>query len=203
LSDRANGVTVTGTGRVAVRPDLVSAQLGAEVTGPSVQSALDRCSAALASVVAALRERGVAAEDLGTAGASVYAAHDQSGSQRGWTASQQVTARLRDIGAAGELISAALAAGGDSARLHGVSLDADDDSAARAQARELAFADAQATAALYARLAGRELGLVRSVSEVAGDSGGGPVYKSRSAMTVEPGSLDVTAGVTVAWDFVG
>jgi uncharacterized protein len=201
LPEHMSGVTVTGTGRVPVRPDLVSAQLGAEVTGPSVQAALDRCSAALAAMAGVLRAEGVAGADLGTAGAAVHTAYDGTGNSRGWTASQQLTARLPDIAGAGGLISAALAAGGDAARLHGVSLGAADDSAARAQARELAFAGARSAAALYARLAGRELGAVRAVSEPTPDPGG-RAY-SRADLTVEPGTLDITVAVTVQWDFVG
>jgi uncharacterized protein YggE len=203
LPERASGVTVTGTGRVPVAPDLVSAQLGSEVTGPSVQAALEGCSAALAAMAAELRARAVAAGDLATAGASVYAAHDATGTPRGWTAAQQLTARFRDIGEAGGLISAALTAGGDAARLHGVSLSVADDSAARAQARELAFADAKAIAEQYARLAGRDLGRVWAVRETGADEPGGGRSYAKAAMTVEPGSLDVTAVVVVVWDFVG
>jgi uncharacterized protein YggE len=186
---------------VPVSPDLVLAQLGAEVTAPSVRAALERCSVALAAMAAELRSRGVAGDDLATAGASVYAAHDHTGSARGWTAAQQLTARLHDPSQAGELISAALSAAGDAARMHGVSLAVADDSPARARARDLAFADAQAVAAQYARLAGRELGAVRAVRECAAEPGGRAYAKA--AMTVEPGSLDVTISVIAEWDFVG
>jgi uncharacterized protein YggE len=200
------GVSVTGSGRVAVRPDLVIAQLGAEVTAGSVQAALDGCTAALSAVSAALRGHGVEGGDLGSAGASVYAAHDPHGVPHGWTASQQLTARIHDVAAAGAAVSAALAAGGDAARLYSLALGVDDPEPARAQARELAFAEAQATAELYARLAGRRLGLVRTVTEggVAGTAPGTTrAYAAKSAMEVEPGSLDVTVGVTVQWDFAG
>jgi uncharacterized protein len=176
------------------------------VVAGSVKDALERCSAALAAMISALRDRGVADADIGTAGAAAYAAHDEFGHPRGWTATQQLTVRLRDVSGSGELISMALAAAGDAARLHNLSFEVADDTPAREEARRRAFADAKATAQLYAELAGRELGAVRAVTE-----GGGAVpYPMESAvalraasMPVEPGSLDVRVGVTVQWDFVG
>jgi uncharacterized protein YggE len=209
VSERPSGVTVTGTGRVPVRPDVLVAHLGAEVVAGSVQDALDRCSAALAAITAALREWGVADADLGTSGASVYAAHDQHGNPRGWTASQQLTAKLRDIDRAGDLVSRAIAVGGDAARLHNLSFEVADDTAPRIEARRLAFADAKAKAELFAELAGRELGVVRAVAEgvgnghVPGREFDAMLMAKSGSMPVEAGSLDVSVGVTVQWDFVG
>jgi uncharacterized protein len=207
VSEQLQGVAVSGVGRVSVQPDVLVARLGAEVVAGSVQDALDRCSAALARIAATLREWGVAGPDLATAGASVYAAHDQHGNQRGWSATQQLTAKLRDVGTAGDVVSKAIAAAGDAARLHNLEFEVADDTAARAEARGLAFADARAKAAQYAELSGRELGRVRAVAE--GGGGGGPVVpfesmaRTAAAMPVEPGSLEVVVAVTVHWDFVG
>ena len=209
MSERASGITVSGAGRVPVRPDVLVARLGVEVVAGSVQDALDRSSAALASMATALREGGTPDADLGTAGASVYAAHDQHGNQRGWTATQQLTAKLRDVGTAGDLISKAIAAAGDAARLHDVSFEVADDTGPRAEARRLAFADARSKAELYAELAGRELGTVRAVAEGGGEGGVRPfdgALMARAAagpMPVEAGSLDISVTVTVQWDFVG
>ncbi len=209
MSEQVNGVTVSGVGRVPVRPDVLVAVLGAEVVAGSVQDAMDRCSAALKATMVALNEWGVAPADLGTSGASVYAAHDQHGNQRGWTATQQVTAKLRDIDTAGDLVSRAIAVAGDAARLHNLSFEVADDTAARTEARRLAFADARAKAALYAELAERELGAVRAVVEIVG--GGhipgrefdGGMMMAKGSMPVEAGSLEISVGVTVQWDFVG
>jgi uncharacterized protein YggE len=209
VSESLSGVVVTGTGRVPVRPDVLAARLGAEVVAGSVQGALDRCSVALAELSAVLHDGGVAEADLMTAGASVYAAHDNQGNQRGWTAAQQVTAKLRDLGTAGDLISRAIEVAGDDARLHDLSFEIADDTEARLAARRLAFADARAKAELYAGLAGRELGPVRSVRE-GEPAGGGPrsfeatTFGTRSAsVPIAAGSLDVSVTVAVHWDFVG
>ncbi len=210
MSEQPQGVAVGGVGRVSVQPDVLVARLGAEVVAGSVQDALDRCSGALARIAATLREWGVAGADLGTAGASVYAAHDQHGNPRGWTATQQLTAKLRDVGTAGDIVSKAIAAAGDAGRLHSLSFEVADDTVPRAEARRLAFADARAKAVQFAELSGRELGAVRAVIEgVSGGGGGagrefgGLARYAVESMPVEPGSLEVVVTVTVQWDFVG
>ncbi len=206
MSEQLSGVRVSGFGKVPVRPDVLVARLGAEVVAGSVQDALNRCSAALAAMAAALREWGVADADLGTAGASVYAAHDNQGNQRGWTATQQLTAKLRDVATAGDRVTAALAAAGDAARLHDLSFEVADDTAPRAEARRLAFADARAKAEQYAELSGRELGVVRAVAEIVGSVGSAREFDGAfraASMPVEAGSLDIGVTVTVHWDFVG
>lgn len=199
------GVTVAGVGRVAVRPDLLVAHLGTEVADVSVQAALDACSAAAGRLATALRGAGVADADLATAGASVHQVFDDRGQPRGWNATQALTARLRDLGTAGESVSAALAAAGDAGRLHDLTLAVDDDRAARVEARRLAFADAAATAGLYAELAGRALGPVRAVTEGGGGDGDprpmrAMAFGRGAAMPVAAGEQDVTVQVEVTWD---
>ncbi len=204
-----DGVTVTGLGRVSVRPDLLVARLGAEVTAGSVQAALDACSGAGGAIASAVRAAGVADADLSTSAASVYAAYDDRGQVRGWTASQSLVARLRDLSTAGEVVSAALAAAGDAGRLHDLSLVVDDDRTARGEARRLAFADATASAEIYGELAGRRLGPVRALREVAGQGGGGGGMVMRAfagdsgGMPVEAGNQEVTVTVEARWDLLG
>ncbi|MQA27017.1 MAG: DUF541 domain-containing protein [Micromonosporaceae bacterium] len=202
------GVVVTGTGRVSLPPDVLTARLGAEATTTGVQEALDRCSVAMTALAAALREGAVADRDRRTSGSTLHQAHDHTGQPRGWTAVQELTVRLRDLDRAGELISAAIAAAGDEARLHAVAFDIDRDSdeyaAARVQARQRAFADAHAAATQYAELAGRRLGVVITMREVNG--GYPPPYPMRmaamEAMPVEQGELDVTTTVEVRWELL-
>ncbi|MGH3714251.1 MAG: SIMPL domain-containing protein [Micromonosporaceae bacterium] len=209
MAEPFDGVLVTGTGRVSLPPDVLLVRFGAEVTGTGVQQALDSCSQAMAAMVGTLREAGTAEADRQTSGASLHQAHDNQGRPRGWTATQELTARLRDLGSAGDLITATIAAGGDAARLRTVSFDIDQASepyrAARVEARRRAFGDAQATAEQYASLAGRRLGVVLSVQE--GHGGYSPPQPMRAsfameAMPAEGGELDVTTMVEVRWELL-
>ena len=188
-------MVVSGSGRVAVVPDLLVAARGAEGVGGSVQDALSRSSLALRALIVAGEELGAAGSAVATAGASVHAAHDEPG----WRATQELTARLRSPEAAGEVLSAVLAAGGNAARLHSLTPSVADDAAPLAQARRLAFADALATARLYAELAGRELGPVIAVTESPASGPPMPRGLRTYAMPIESGTLEITADVTVHW----
>ncbi|HEV2088441.1 MAG TPA: SIMPL domain-containing protein, partial [Cryptosporangiaceae bacterium] len=109
----------------------------------------------------------------------------------------------------GEVVSAALTAAGDAGRLHDLSLVVDDDRAAKAEARRLAFADAIARAELYGELTGRRLGPVQAVREHTGQlgGGGGMVMRAFAAdsagMPVEAGNQEVTVTVEARWDLLG
>lgn len=208
--DTGDGVVVVGVGRTAVRPDALLARLGAEVTAQSVAVALDRCGVAVAAVTAALKAVGVADTDLQTAGASVHAAYDAAGHPRGWSATEQLTARLRDLDRAGSQLSGALGVVGDAARLHDLRLtvaDRETLAAAAAQARRQAWADAVATATQHAELAGRPLGGVRSVREVPPGhqplGRGGPEGRAlrSAALPVEAGEHEVEVDIEVRWAF--
>ena len=201
------GIIVVGTGAVTTTPDVLVLQLGTEVRHPNVSAALGQASAALSAMVARLREAGVPDVDLRTSGASLWSQGDEQGRLTGHVATQALTAKLRDLAAAGDLVVQVVAAGGEAARLHGLSFEVDDDSALLVQAREAAFADARVKAEQYAALAGRGLGAVRRVTE-----GGGGNYRplarvpvpygaAAQAMAVEPGSQEVTATVEVEWAF--
>ncbi|MGH3734776.1 MAG: SIMPL domain-containing protein [Micromonosporaceae bacterium] len=211
MAETFDGVLVTGAGRVALPPDVLLVRFGAEVVDTGVQQALDGCNRAMAAMNAVLRDGGAADADRQTSGASLYQAHDQHGQPRGWTASQDLTARLRDLGRAGDLITATIGAGGDAARLRTVNFDIDQASeayrAARVKARRLAFDDARATAEQYASLAGRRLGVVISVQE--GNAGYSPATQVRSmafgaaeSMPTEGGELDVRTTVEVRWELL-
>lgn len=202
------GIAVSGVGQVSQQPDILLARLGTEVVASSVESALERCSAHMAKMVKTLRAAGIAAEDMATAGASVRNAYNE-GKAQGWAATQTLTVRFRDFDQAGELVSKTLGSAGNAARLHHLAFEADDDSAAKTQARQLAFADARAKAELYAELVGRELGPVSRLVENDTASGAVPMRKMAysggrgASMPVEPGSLDIEIRIDVNWDFVG
>ena len=114
-----------------------------------------------------------------------------------------LTAKVRDLPKAGALISAAIAAGGDAARLNGVSFAIEDDAALLVEARKKAFANARAKAALYAREAGRPLGRVVRVSEDSPNQwtpgGQNKFGAADAAVPLEPGRQQLTVTVTVEW----
>jgi len=195
-------ITVTGTGQVSGEPDTLTANFAVAADASTVGEALKRANAAATRMRDSLVRAGVARADLQTSNVDITARRNDKEKITGYTVNQGLTATIRNLPRAGALMSAAIAAGGDAARLNGVSFAIEDDDALLAEARRKAFADARGKAELYAREAGRPLGRVLRVTEVT-PGFGGPVDHSMavadSPVPIEPGRQQLTATVTVEW----
>jgi uncharacterized protein YggE len=207
---KSSGISVSGVGEVSGTPDVLRLDMSAEVSGSSVDAALQQANAAMAKVIRALRDGGVAAKDVRTAGLSVSPNYTYEGGRShisGYAASENLSATLRDLNKAGRVVSRAVAAGGDAARVDGLQLDLEGDSDLIVQARQRAFDEAKAKAEAYAHAAGRDLGAVSSVSEQERSSGpeampyAAAADRAASAVPVEPGSQTVSVSVKVVWSF--
>lgn len=191
--------TATGTS------DVLYLTVGVEVGAGAVGDALSAADDAAGKVLDALRKAGVADADVQTRNVHLSPRYDGDGQDiTGYTAGQDLDVTLRHLDTAGATISAAVDAGGDAARLQGVSYELDDDAALRSKARELAYADARARAQQYAKLAGRELGDVVLVHEEVTPSGPVPMaadstMATASAVPIAPGTTDVTVTADVRW----
>lgn len=201
-----SGVTTTGTGRVAVQPDVVLARLAAQVTGPQAAAAHHAAARASRGMLDALRARGVAPTDLRTTTSSWTDRGEEVTEGRRsvtrlprTTVTMVVEARLRDLTDAGDAIDAALVAGGEPARLESTSWQVSDPGVARVEARAAAFADAVGAARQLAELAGRPLGPVLEISET-GSGGPGPVRAramAAASVPLEAGEQEVVVELVV------
>ena len=114
---------------------------------------------------------------------------------------------LRDIDRTGEIIDAALAAGGDSALLHGIAFEVEHPESLQDEARTAAVAQARRKAETLARAAGVALGPALRIIEGQEPPDYTPALRSmalasvaESAPTpVAPGEIDVAIAVTVTW----
>lgn len=197
-------VTVTATGRAAAPPDVLQLDLAAEGQARDVSHALDTASRALAAMVDVLRRSGVAERDLRTTGASLRSRTDEKGRAVGYVATQRLTATLRDLRAAGGLVSVVVGAGGQAARVDGLRFVLDDATAVLRAARDDAWDRAWEVARQHAARAERTLGPVLRVRE--SDGYGGPPVRpmafaaaSPGGMPVEGGEHEVTVGIEVEW----
>lgn len=197
------GVHVEGVGSASARPDVLHVTIGVEAPAPTVDAALEQANAAAAAVLEALRASGVEESDVQTQNLGLDPQFaPETRDVTGYVARQDLAVTLRDIAAAGATISAAVAAGGDAARLSGLQFAIEDDTAVRAEAREEAFAAARRQAEQYAELAGRELGEVLSVREQTRPEGPVPAAAGLAraeAVPLAPGSNDVTVTTQVRW----
>jgi uncharacterized protein len=199
-------ITVTGTGTVSGTPNQLTLDMGVQVTGASVDSALQQANQAVTQVTAALRAQGVAAADIQTSGLYIqpnYGSNSQT--PTGYGASESVTATLDNISAAGAQIQAAVHAGGNAVTVDGVSLDLTDTSGLLATARARAVGDARTKAAQYAQALGQPLGPVVSISDQTQAPsqpvplGVNAASGKASPVPINPGSQQLTVSVTVVY----
>lgn len=196
------GITVVGTGKASAVPDVSDWSFGVQSDAASAADALDQAAASSRRIVAALRRAGVERKDIRTEQVSVYPRMSSDGrSVEGYSASASVTAVVRDIARAGEVVDAAVQAGAN--QVYGPSLRLSDDRAQYRTAVDAAYDDARAHAEAIAAKAGLTLGA--AVAIVEGASYGGPVpYGARTLeatadVAIEPGTQDVTATLTVTF----
>lgn len=164
-------ITVSGTGRVVVAPDLAEVRLGVSVTRPTVAAARAAAAENAARILDAVTAAGVARADVRTASLQVQPEYDyvERGQRlRGQTVSHQYLVTVRSLDALGRVIDDALAAGATT--LDGVSFRSVDPSVAEAAARVAAVADARTRAEALATEAGVAVGEVVAIVE-----GGGAV----------------------------
>lgn len=203
-----DSVLVEGTGEVYGRPDALIAELAVEITAATVGVAVSRASVAATRMRDALVRAGVARADIQTSSLSIAPKENDAQVIIGYTASAGFTVTIRNLPRAGQTLSSAIAAGGNAARLNGVSYEISNDTALLATARRKAYADARQKAELYAHEAGRWLGRVLRVSETArgcagcdAGSGGFAAPGGGSAAPIEPGQQRLSVTVTVEWAF--
>ena len=204
------GIQVNGAGKVELRADLAIVSLGVEGFGETVAEARAAAANALTAMLDALRAQGVNEADIQTRHFSIQAEYDwieslRGGSERvltGYRVDNIVSVKMRDLDRAGAVIDAVAAAGGDAARIDGVSFDAEDRAAAEAEARALALRDAIAKADQFAAEAGVTRGGLLHVAET---SYATPLFGRAESLAAADGfgaptpiiggSLEVTATV--------
>jgi uncharacterized protein YggE len=196
-------ITTRGLGTVTRTPDTVIVVIGVQTRAQSAKGALDANTGKATALIDVLKSKGVAAADLQTSQLSINPTSDSvTGRITGYEVTNQVTAKLHDIGAAGGLIDVAGEAAGDAVRLQQLSFSIDDDSASRAQARANAVRQAQAHAKQMADAAGVTLGRIRSITEMP-VSPPSPLGREGAAaaapVPIEPGSQELAVMVEVVY----
>ncbi|CAM5672677.1 SIMPL domain-containing protein [Streptomyces spiroverticillatus] len=189
-------VTVTGSGEATATPDTAFVAMGVEATALTTKEALAAQSTAAQALLAAVRAQGVADRDVRTENLSLNPVYQyDNGNQRltGYQAGQGFSVRVRDLSRTGAVIQAAMDAAGNAGRVSGVTFDVADPAPLRAAARRAAHLDAREKAAQHARLSGRSLGRLVSLTE--SDPGRPrPVEVPAGALADAPPSVPVAPG---------
>ena len=204
-----NAITVIGTGSVSVVPDEADIYLSVSVRRETVTEARDEAASLMSAVLQAVRAQGVADPDIQTVTLSlspVYDYDDDFDSRGGYAVigyqvDNGIRVRVRDLDRIAALVDDAMGAGATG--LDGISFVVSDPSAAEAEARADAVADARRRAEALATAAGIELGEVMAI----GETQSSPVWpysygRSTADMggtSVEPGTSEVSVSVQVVF----
>ena len=148
-----------GTGTVSVRPDLATIDFQVGGSGSTLIDASNQATYAMARVLKAMKDRGVARWDMQTNGVN------GSCDQRTGTCSagEGVTVTVRRVAITGQLIAAGIDAGATAS--YGPSFSSNERAAAQRHALGAAVANARLKAEAAAAAAGLHLGGVVSVAE--------------------------------------
>ena len=209
-------LTLTAEGHSTRTPDVATFTAGVSTTGTSAAKALASNAAAMIRVIAALKATGVEARDIQTSNISLNPVFDQRPYNAadttppritGYTASNSVSIRQRNLAAFGKVIDTLVGAGAN--QVNGPNFALDNPDAAQDEARRDAVAKARARADLYAAAAGLKVTRILSISEGGHDSG--PIARPFARMmvqavpvtVVEAGEQDITAQVTIRFELAG
>lgn len=166
-------ITVNGQGTVETAPDMATVTLGVTRTAPEAGEALDATSEAVAEVIARLEDLNIAPQDMQTSGLNlqpIWSREVTNGTQSreitGFSASNQLTVRVRELNDLGVLLDAVVQEGANT--FAGLRFSLQDPASALADARAVAVRDAMMKAGQIADAAEVTLGPVLSITENGG-----------------------------------
>ena len=206
-TDAPPSVTVGTSATVEATPDLAMVRVTVEATAESAEDARASVAADAERMRAALREAGVPDDAVSTEAFSIYPQYDYDDGERELVGYRAIHAYRIEVAPdrAGEVIDVAV--GNGATGVSGVSFTLSDEARQelRQEALTTAVENTRADAETVAAAAGATLGDARTISTSNGGSVGSfPVYETRNdaggSTVVEPGTVRVTASVTVVYD---
>ncbi len=184
-------VSVNGTGKVYLTPDMATVRIGVQTRGDSADKAVGDNSEIVQAVRDALSKFEIADEDIQTSNFSVYPRtnYDDKGeiTSISYVVNNQVSVIVRDLDNLGAVLNEVVEAGANN--LHGIDFDVSDREEALNQAMILAVENAQARAETLVEAAGASLGEALTISTQS--RSGGIVYSQNVAADAMGGGMDV------------
>ena len=200
---------VNATGEVTRVPDVAIISAGVVSRSTTATGALQDSANRMSRVLAALKRAGIEDSDIQTSNVSLNPEYryveNQPPQLVGYTASNTVTVRFRDVRNSGKILDALVAQGSN--QINGPTLTVDKPENALDEARTKAIAIGRARAELYARSLGLRVVRVVSVNE----SGGSypvpppmPMYAradmAQAKTSIEPGEQKLQVNLAMTFE---
>jgi len=207
-TQKTDSFAVTGEGKVNVSPDLAVVTVGVQEQGATVKQVQTALNSKINLVSAAIKKLGIEAKDVQTSNYNIRPNYDwQAGKQRinGYTASSNLTIKVREIEKANSVIDAATVSGAN--QVGNLAFEVDDKTAAENEARQKAVSEAKKKAENAAKMAGFKLGKIINYSEnFAPESrlyplmAGGGTAEATVPTQLEAGTNEITVQVTLSYE---
>lgn len=207
----SRNLTVTGTGKVYLQPDVAYIYIGVHTENVDISQAVADNNSQAQAVTNALKDFGVDATDIQTSNFSIWPSQQydpQTGQQTGsiYMVDNSVYVTVRDLAKLGDLLEAAIEVGANS--INSIQFDLADKTAGLSQARQNAVENAATLAGELASVSGVELGEIQSISYADAQSypyygygmGGGGGAAAEAAPSISPGQLTLSVTVTITYE---
>ena len=171
-------LTINAEATVKREPDIAYITAGVQEERETAAEAMQAQAKSMTGVFDALEAAGVAKKDMQTSNFGLWPKYEYTetkqkdgsskGTQRlvGYTASNQLTIKVRDLDNLGTTLDSLVNAGGNT--FNGLSFALDDDTEVMEEARRKAMQEAQARAELYAQAAGLRVLRIVTINESGG-----------------------------------
>jgi uncharacterized protein YggE len=196
-------ISVSGVGVVSATPDMATVSVGVTTQARDATAAVAANNRAMTALHKALDDFGIADRDRQTSNFNIHPRYDRRTNDgrapeiSSYEVNNQLTIRVRDIDRLGDVLNAVVKSGSN--RIGSLSFGNSNEAELRDEARQLAVANAQHKAQLYATAAGGELGRVVSITEAGAPQ---PRPMMRSAMMADVESVPVATGENEIRDVV-
>ncbi|TDR87264.1 SIMPL domain-containing protein [Enterovirga rhinocerotis] len=207
-------MSITGRATIEAKPDYAAVSIGVSNKAQTTAAAIDATSSAAGKIAAAAKAFGIEPRDIQTSYVSLQPAYrpvrDPSGvveqKPDGYSASNSVVVRVRDLGKLGEFLRNVVDGGAN--HIGGVAFELSDSTKLEGEALAAAVKDARRQADIIAEAAGVKIARIESISVSQGyrpmarvASAPRAMARERADVPVEAGSLDVQSEVQVTFSF--
>jgi uncharacterized protein len=201
---------ISATGEVTRVPDIAIISAGVVSRSTTATGALQDSADRMQRILAALKRAGVEDRDIQTSSVNLNAEYrypeNQPPQLTGYTATNSVTIRFRDIRNSGKILDALVSQGAN--QINGPNLTIDKPEAALDEARAKAVVIGRARAELYARALGMRVVRVVSVNESGGYAVPPPApppmvmqaAESRAFTRIEPGEQKLQVNLAMTFE---
>ena len=213
-----DGIIVTGSSSIELKPDMATISLGVESYATTVSVARDNASISINEMLDVMKKVGIDDEDIQTTAFNIYPQYEyievrEDGRVRGvqelvgFTVSNMLLVTVKNLDDIGEIIDKITDAGGNDVRFNSINFGIQDPVPYQSQLRKLAVEDGITKASQLAEYSGVKLGSITMINDyssqasVAQDQA---VFAERAmaipSTSINPGSLNLSMQVDMIFE---